>query len=228
MDTGRLETFADGVLAVAATLLIFDVDNQVQAGSTDRLGHKLLSIWPSYAAYAVSFITIGVIWANHHTFMNQVGRANRTFLMLNVGFLLSVAFIPFPTRLVAEHIHDSQLKPAVLLYGITVTTLAFWFQVTWFYASRGGRLLKADADPRIVRGITRSYIPGVPVYVVATLVALISPTVSVFMFVAITIFYLLESSIFGGEPTEGEVSMTPGGSPVTPGEAPVTPERGSA
>jgi uncharacterized membrane protein len=223
VDTGRLETFADGVMAVAATLLIFDVDNQVQAGTHDRLGHKLLSIWPSYVAYAVSFVTIGVIWANHHTFMNQIGRTNRTFLMLNVGFLLSVAFIPFPTRLVAEHIHDSELKPAALLYGITLTTLAFWFQATWFYAARGGRLLKADADPRIVRGITRSYIPGVPIYVVATLVALVSPIVSVCLFVAITVFYLLESSLFGGGASPGDEDQLD-----VPPAASVSPERRSA
>ena len=103
METGRLETFSDGVFAIAATLLILSVG--VGIGSPLRSVHlrqELLSAWPSYVAYVVSFMTIGIIWANHHTVMNQIARADRTFLMLTVGFLMVVAFIPFPTRLVAE------------------------------------------------------------------------------------------------------------------------------
>src|SRR5438445_522270 len=74
MTTSRLETFADGVFAIAATLLILNVDAQVGAAHTD-LGARLLHIWPSYVAYAVSFLTIGIIWVNHHTVMSQVARA---------------------------------------------------------------------------------------------------------------------------------------------------------
>ena len=99
MRTDRLETFADGVLAIAATLLILTVDTQIGEQASD-LGNRLLEIWPSYVAYAVSFLTIGIIWVNHHSIMEQVERADRVFLFLNVGFLLVVAFIPFPTRLV--------------------------------------------------------------------------------------------------------------------------------
>ena len=112
MTTSRLETFADGVFAIAATLLILNVDAQVGAAHTD-LGARLLHIWPSYVAYAVSFLTIGIIWVNHHTVMTQVARADRTFLFLTVIFLLCVAFIPFPTRLVAEHVRDEGARAAV-------------------------------------------------------------------------------------------------------------------
>ena len=105
MRTDRLETFADGVLAIAATLLILNVDTQV-GGHPQDLGHKLVEIWPSYAGYAVSFLTIGIIWVNHHGLMAQIDRADRIFLFLNVFLLMVVAFIPFPTRLIAEHIRD--------------------------------------------------------------------------------------------------------------------------
>ena len=91
MRTDRLETFADGVLAIAATLLILNVDTQV-SGQGD-LGHRLLEIWPSYAGYAVSFLTIGIIWVNHHGLMAQIDRADRVFLFLNVFLLMVVAFI---------------------------------------------------------------------------------------------------------------------------------------
>jgi uncharacterized membrane protein len=202
VSTNRLETFADGVFAIAATLLILNVDGQVGEG-TGAIGHRLLAIWPSYIAYAVSFVTIGIIWSNHHTVMAQLGRVNRTFLMQNIVLLMCVAFLPFPTRLVAEHIRDRHdLQPAALAYGATMTVMAIAYITLWLYATHGGRLLRQDSDPRTVAGITRSYLPGVPLYLGATLLALASPLASVALYAAIALFYVLESSIFGGSATE--------------------------
>jgi uncharacterized membrane protein len=201
VSTTRLETFADGVFAIAATLLILNVDAQVREGSTE-IGDRLLEIWPSYIAYAVSFVTIGIIWSNHHTVMAQLGRVNRTFLMLNVFLLLCVAFLPFPTRLVAEHLRDrAELEPAALAYGATMTVMSVCYLSLWLYAIRGRRLLRDDSDARTVSGITRSYLPGTPLYLTATLLALVSPLASVALFGAIALFYVVESSIFGGTTT---------------------------
>lgn len=196
MSTARLETFADGVFAIAATLLILNVDSQVEAEGAG-LAEELLHVWPSYVAYIVSFLTIGIIWVNHHLVMAQIDRVDRPFMMMSVGFLLCVAFIPFPTRLVAEHVRDEGAQAAALLYGITITSTAVMFSAIWFYASIGQRLLRADADPRVVSGITRSYLPGPWIYLTATLAALVSPAWSVGLYAAIAIFYILESSIFG-------------------------------
>jgi uncharacterized membrane protein len=197
VTTARLETFADGVFAIAATLLILNVDAQVGEGEGD-LAHRLLEIWPSYIAYAVSFITIGIIWSNHHTVMNQLARVDRTFLMLNVVLLMCVAFVPFPTRLIAEHLRDRHdLQAAALAYGATMTVMAIAYFSLWMYASRGLRLLREDADPRVVSGITRSYLPGIPTYLTATLIAFVSPLASVILFGAIALFYVVESSFFG-------------------------------
>ncbi|HEY7017430.1 MAG TPA: TMEM175 family protein [Gaiellaceae bacterium] len=199
MSTARLETFADGVFAIAATLLILNVDAQIRDGSTG-LGHRLVEIWPSYIGYAVSFVTIGIIWSNHHTVMAQLGRVNRTFMMLNVFLLLCVAFIPFPTRLVAENLQDrSELEPAALAYGATMTVMSICYLSLWLYAIAGGRLLRADSDRRTVSGITRSYLPGAPTYLMATLVALVSPLASVVFFGGIALFYVVDSSFFGDE-----------------------------
>ncbi len=199
MSTARLETFADGVFAIAATLLILNVDSQVRDRTPD-LGHRLLEIWPSYIAYAISFVTIGIIWSNHHTVMAQLGKVNRTFLMLNVFLLLCVAFLPFPTRLVAENLRErSDLEPAALAYGATMVAMSICYLSLWLYAITGRRLLREDSDPRMVSGITRSYLPGAPTYLLATLVALVSPLTSVALFGAIALFYVIDSSFFGDE-----------------------------
>ena len=196
MTSSRLETFSDGVFAIAATLLILNVDTQV-AGDVGHLGDRLLHIWPSYLAYAISFLTIGIMWVNHHTVMSQIDRVDRRFMFATIGLLLCIAFVPFPTRLVAEHIRTEGAQAAALAYGLTMVATAIMFTVTWFYASLGGRLLRPDADPAVVSGLSRSYLPGPWIYLTATLLAFASPTASVILFMAIALAYVAESSIFG-------------------------------
>jgi uncharacterized membrane protein len=117
---------------------------------------------------------------------------------LNLMLLMLIAFIPFPTRVVAEFARSGdERRAAALLYGITLTTTAIFFLAVWLYASHRGRLLHADADPRAVSGITRSYLPGSPTYGLATLLAFVSPIASLIMFGAIAVFYALSSSLFG-------------------------------
>jgi uncharacterized membrane protein len=198
VSPARLETFADGVFAIAATLLILSVDGRV-GGDGGDLGRELTHAWPSYVAYAVSFVTIGIMWVNHHTLMAQVGQVDRRFLLATVVFLMCIAFIPFPTRLAAEHVHGEDARAAALTYGFTLTATAVMFSVIWFYASIGGRLLRDDADPRVVKGITRSYLPGPWIYLTATLIAFASPTASLVIYLVLAAFYVLESSLFGGK-----------------------------
>ncbi len=193
MTPHRLESFSDGVFAIAATLLILEV----RAPESPLLAN-LLRIWPSYAAYAISFLTIGIMWINHHTILDLVARVDRMYLLISIFFLMLVAFVPFPTRLVAEHLRDDGARAAALVYGITLTTTALLFNALWHYAARGRRLLREDADARLIQGITRSYFAGPVTYLTATLVALASPTASVVLYAAIALFYVLESALFAG------------------------------
>jgi uncharacterized membrane protein len=191
MTKSRLEAFADGVFAIAATLLILNV-----TVSGAPLARELVQIWPSYAAYAVSFLTIGIIWVNHNTVMGQIGKVDRMFLFLNVLFLMFVAFIPFPTRLLAQYINSPGASAAAVAFGVTLTVTAIWFNLLWRYAATGRRLLRHDADEALVEGIGRSYLPGPFIYFAATLVGFVSPLASAGLYAAIAIFYVLESSIF--------------------------------
>jgi uncharacterized membrane protein len=196
---GRLETFADGVFAIAATLLIIEVGLPEELH--DSLGNELLDIWPQYAAYALSFVTIGIMWVNHHTILRQLQAVDRTFLFLNIGLLLCIAFVPFPTSVLAEFIQDDGARAAALLYGITMTVTSIFFLAVWVYASHGGRLLHPGADSREVSGITRSYLPGTPTYAAATLVALVSPEASAALYGLLAVFYMLSSAFFGRRET---------------------------
>jgi uncharacterized membrane protein len=191
VSTARLETFADGVFAIAATLLVLEIHLP-----GDDVGQGLLDLWPSYFAYALSFLSIGIMWVNHHVVLSYTRYADRTFLFINIFLLMAIAFVPFPTALYADHLQKEGARPAALAYGLTFVVISIFFQLFWQYARRN--LLRPDADRREVSGISRSYRPGVPLYAGATLVALASPTAALILFAAIALVYV-SASIWGDE-----------------------------
>jgi uncharacterized membrane protein len=191
--TGRLEAFSDGVFAIAATLLVL----AFSATADNTLGHQLVHLWPAYLAYATSFLTIGIIWMNHHFCVETMARADRTLMFLNLILLMTVAFLPFPTRLVAESIQNhAGERPAVLLYSGTFVFMAVVYNVWWRYASHGRRLIREDVPDSTVRAITRAFDPGIPMYAVTYLVAFWSPIASVVLTFAIAAFYLPSAALF--------------------------------
>jgi uncharacterized membrane protein len=131
---------------------------------------------------------------NHHAVLAHFDRTDRTFLFLNIGLLMCIAFVPFPTALVAEHLRS---HPAALTYGLTMTVTAIFFSAVWHYGRL--RLLRPDADPREIRGINRSYIPGPFLYGGAALVALVSAPASVALYGAIAAVYVSASIWAGGD-----------------------------
>ena len=124
----RLEAFSDGVLAIAITLLVIEI-HPPELHQGQRLAQALGAQWPSYVAYLVSFLTIGVIWLNHHRVFTQVVGVDGPLLVLNLNLLLWTGLIPFPTAVVAEHLGDGgeAAQTAAALYcGVLVgTSLAF-------------------------------------------------------------------------------------------------------
>ena len=192
METTRLEAFSDGVFAIAITLLVISL-----LDIHTRLAHH----WPEYAAFAFSFLTIGVMWVNHHHLMNQFAQADRIFLFLNLLLLMGIVFIPFPTALIGEHIRDGGARGAAIAYGCTGIYLSIFFSALWHY----GRLhvLRPDAGPKEVSGITRSYLPGLLLYLTGTLLALASPVASAIFFGAIAVFYAVSNTFFGKDMSAG-------------------------
>jgi uncharacterized membrane protein len=189
-DTGRLETFADGVIAIAITLLILEV--KVPPVEGVHLAAAVVHAWPSYAGYVVSFLTIGVIWVNHHHMFKLIQRTNHAFLMLNVIFLMTIAFLPWPTALVAEYIRDPAGRHvAAAVYGLTMVAIAVMFNVVWWYAANRGRLLIPGVDPEAIARTSRSYLLGPIVYGAAALVAPLNAFVSLAIYAALAVYWLL-------------------------------------
>ena len=181
-------------MAIAITLLILEVEVP-EAGTGESLAHALGRQWPSYAAYAVSFLTIGIIWINHHHLFGLIERANNTFLVLNVFFLMAIAALPWPTALVAEHLQNADNRAtATLVYGGLMVVIAVMFNVVWRYASFHGRLLPEGVDQNELERTNRAYLAGPIVYLAATLLALVNAWISLAMFAALALYYTLPMS----------------------------------
>lgn len=191
-DTNRLETFADGVFAIAITLLVLGI--RVPDAGEPLVG-ALVKQAPEFLAYVVSFLTIGIMWVQHHKLFTVIRRSNSTFAMINVIFLMFIAFVPFPTAVLAQRIGSSvDAVPATLLYGATMVGNAVMFNLTWRYASsRGGHLLDPDLA-QAGRAAARGYRYGVPIYVLITALAIVSPWLSLIGFGLFAAYWALPVS----------------------------------
>jgi uncharacterized membrane protein len=192
--TSRLEAFSDGVFAIAATLLILDIGVGSVPGS--GLRHALVQLWPAYLAYATSFLTIGIIWMNHHYCVETIGRVDRTLLFVNLLLLLTVAFLPFPTSLVANYLQKPGEQAAVYVYDGTFVVMSIIYNFWWRYASQNRRLIADGVPDASVRAISRAFAPGIPMYVFVLLVAIVSPLTSVLLTFLVAAFYLPSAAIF--------------------------------
>jgi uncharacterized membrane protein len=182
----RLLAFSDGVFAIAITLLVLDL--RVPVGARD-LGHALLNAWPHYLSYALSFVTIGIVWANHHGLFRAVRRSDHTFLLINIVFLMWIAALPFPTTILADYLGKHGERTAMLVYTGSWVVGTIPFNLLWLYASAGNRLLGPGFDPAQVAVITRSYLLGPVFYIAIFLIAFVSVPVSLALGILIAIFY---------------------------------------
>lgn len=186
----RIEAFSDGVFAIAITLLIIEIGVPHVTGQT-TLKEELYDLWPKYGAYVLSFVMIGIYWANHNAFFRLFARSDHVFLMLNVVFLMAIAFLPFPTAVLGDYFRvDSERKTAVLFYALgMVLPAATWFTV-WTYGKVRG-LLRTDLHPRYVRFLTWQYGASTMIYLGAMVTALVSSWVCLGIVVGLTLLYLL-------------------------------------
>ena len=195
-ETFRLEAFADAVFAIAITLLVIEVrlpphEEVLRIGG---VGLALLSLWPSYVGYLTSFIIIGIMWANHHNLMKLVDRIDHGFIILTLLLLLCVAFLPFPTAVMAEHLADPDAHEravAVAFYCGCFTVTAFFYFLMWWHAARGRRLIASHVSDDAVRAITRAYVPGSFLYLTATLLAFVHVGLSLAIVIGLALLYML-------------------------------------
>jgi uncharacterized membrane protein len=186
--TGRTEAFSDGVFAIAVTLLVLEI--RPPEHGEGSLVDGLLDLWPSYLAYALSFATIGIMWLNHHELLRLVRAVDRGFLLMNLLLLLLVAFIPFPTNVLADFLADAdERKTAAFFYAGSFTVMAVVYNAYWHYLRSHRSLLEPHVTDAELAAITRSYLFGPTVYGLATVAAFVSAWLSVAICAALSASY---------------------------------------
>lgn len=188
MPTQRLEAFSDGVFAIAITLLVLDFP---LPDAHEHFASFLWSLWPTFLAYGISFLLIGLVWANHHSMFMFIRRADRTLLFLNTLLLADVAFLPFPTRLLAQSLRSPDLHGATFFYGLVLTIGGIFHNAVWLYASRNRKLLHAKMPAHYIARTRKWLLFGPLSYGVATGVALLWPVLAIIFYVLLILFYWL-------------------------------------
>ncbi|HEX8890044.1 MAG TPA: TMEM175 family protein [Pyrinomonadaceae bacterium] len=195
-ETGRVEAFSDGVFAIAITLLVLDLkvprlNDQAEGG----LWRALAMQWPTYLAFVTSFLTILVMWINHHRLFGQIKKSDHLFLILNGLLLMGITVVPFPTSLLADYIESNEARIAAMIYSGTFVLIAIFFNLLWRYASgKGGRLLAKDHDAATVLGITEQYRFGPLMYAAIVVVAYFSAIISFMLCLLLAVFFAIPKS----------------------------------
>src|ERR671930_1292072 len=187
-DTGRLVAFSDAVFAITITLLV--LETKPPSDYTNLL-HGLLALWPSYLAYAVTFLFIGQVWVNHHVMFDHIRAADRTVLLLNTLLLMVVAFLPFATSVLAGAIRSERgERTAVVFYGIAFDMAALTFNAVWQYARRH-RLLSKDLDTSGATAISRRFQLALAWLAAGALLGGLLPVLGLIIIAAFNAFYWL-------------------------------------
>jgi uncharacterized membrane protein len=191
----RLAAFSDGVFAVAITVLVFGIPvPQPKAG---QLAQALLDQWPSYAAYGTSFLTIGIIWVNHHSTFARVALVDRPLLFINLVLLMTVCFIPFPTNLLSHYVAGggSDATASAFTYAATMTAMSIAFGTLWVYTIRR-RLLHREhlehLDRRHVRIAIVRFAGGGLIYATGMGLAFVSPLLDLVLFALLALYYVFD------------------------------------
>lgn len=185
-STARIEAFSDGVFAIAITLLVLEIG--VPETGFDNLWRGITDQWPSYLSYVTSFLTIGGIWMIHHGIFRRLAQADGVVMRLNILLLMLVAFLPFPTKLLAEAIFNADSeRTAVIFYGLVLLSISLLLTALWRYIAAHRDLLEAGQSEKEVAAISEQVGPNIAFYAIVVLLAIFAPRLAVFGYLLIAV-----------------------------------------
>lgn len=193
----RIEAFSDGVFAIIITLLVLDLRVPRGAGPRDEaLVSALLHQWPVYVAFVLGFLQVGVVWANHHAMFHYIYRSDHRLVLYNLLLLMFVALLPFTSALLAEYARgsESEVRIAALLYSGALGACGLFFTAVWQHAMNAG-LVRPSGNPHRLYALRRHWLLVPVFYGVAFLLALVTPRVSLGMYLVLLFYYALPGPI---------------------------------
>lgn len=192
--THRLEALADGVFAIAMTLLVLELSvPSVSEVADEAVAEALREMWPEFSIYALSFLVLGMFWLIHKMIFDAIEGADPQLTWLNVAYLLVTALLPFSTALVGEY---RALTAVAVVYGANVL-LAFVAACSLFaYATYDGRLTAPDFDPVLVKGGNRMGLVYMVILAATVALAFVSPIAS-YVAIAAVVGTMIAATMLG-------------------------------
>ena len=181
---------SDGVIAIAATLLILEI-GRVEVHGDDDLFDAIIDLWPSYLAYIVSFIVIGLIWVAHHTMFERISSVDRPLLFLNLALLLGVGFIPWPTSVVADYVGDGGVNASIAtaLYSLTMTLIGIVFVAMWAHLVRHPEhTIESVTEAQLRRSMRLALVSPI-VYAATIALAFVSPFICLVAYATLAVYF---------------------------------------
>jgi uncharacterized membrane protein len=190
--TGRIEAFSDGVFAIAITLLVLEIG--VPEAAFDNLWRGIADQWPAYLAYATSFITIGGIWLVHHGIFRRLRYANSWVMRINLALLMAVSFLPFPTKLLAEAIHETDAeRAAVIFYGAILLVISLLLSALWGVVAHNRDLLEPEVSEQEIGAMLIATTPNLGFYLGVIVLAVFAPRVAAFGYLVVAVIAVLRA-----------------------------------
>jgi len=188
VNTSRLEAFSDGVFAVAITLLVLQFT--VPEVASGKLLANLLGQWPQLVTYVASFLTVGVVWVNHHTIFRNLRAADRTIQFINLVLLLTVVLVPYPTALLGRYLNSGlDGSVAAAFYAVVMTVMAISFQSLAAWALTHPNLLRPEIQGARVGTVLPRFALGLVIYAVSIGLAFVSTWLVVALYAFNAIYY---------------------------------------
>jgi uncharacterized membrane protein len=194
LGRNRIEALADGVFAVAMTLLVLDIKVPELQGplAATELPAKLLALWPKFLTYLISFVILGVYWVGHHVQLSFIRRADRPLLWITILFFLWVALVPFSTALLSEY---PRAQIAIAIYGANLIAIGLTLALHWWYATAENRHVDPDTHPSLVRGAMKRTLMAPCVYVIAIALSFFRTDLSLVLYALVPVLYILPGRI---------------------------------
>ena len=182
-----MEAYSDGVFSIAGTLLVLDIALNPPGTALEQVLHA----WPAYLGYLISFLTIGAAWIGHSAMTDRLTHVDRSLLGINLLLLLVVAFLPFPTKLIAEGLGDQNGERVfVTMYGLTLLTIRLISFLLDAYARHEHLYSASEADEEVEED-RREILPVLAVYGLAIVLGLAAPKAAVGLYLALAVFLVV-------------------------------------
>jgi uncharacterized membrane protein len=183
MQKNRIEAFSDGVIAIIITIMVLEL--KVPHG--DGIA-ELVDMMPALLGYILSFIYVAIYWNNHHHLLHTIQKINGSILWANNHLLFWLSLIPFVTTWSGEN-HFSALP--VALYGgvLFMAAVAYYILSTTIIATHGKDSVLAKAVGKDYKGKI-----SVVLYAVTVPMAFVNSFVSLGVYIAVAILWLIPDS----------------------------------